>query len=115
MPQAGEFNQYYRFNGASAVIQITAFGVARAAADQSVVIVQEHFTAGLILLLSLPGLTRRRACPTSALNCRNRKHPISMQSTIHGRWLLDRPVNPPIKSGEGNDRIEAGQPNRNPL
>src|SRR5260370_14903280 len=53
----------------------------------------------------LPGLTRSRACPTSALNCRNRKHPISMQSSIHGRWLLDRPVNPPIKSGEGDDSV----------
>src|SRR5258707_4176052 len=53
-PKLVSSNQYYRFNGASAVIQITAFGVARAAADQSVVIVQEHFTVGLILLLSLP-------------------------------------------------------------
>src|SRR6266481_6459416 len=45
-------------------------------------------------MVSLPGLTRSRACPTSALNCRNRKHPISMQSSIHGRRLLDRPVKP---------------------
>ena len=27
------------------------------------------------------------------------------QSGIHGRWLLDRPVNPPIKSGEGDDSL----------
>src|SRR6266446_6719489 len=34
------------------------------------------------------------------------------RSSIHGRWLLDRPVNPPIKSGEGDDSTEAGRPNR---
>jgi len=29
--------------------------------------------------------------------------------------LLDRPVNPPIKSGEGDDSTEAGQPYRKML
>jgi hypothetical protein len=41
--------------------------------------------------LSLPGLTRSRACPTSALiNDRNRKHPISIGnpvSTAGGYWI----------------------------
>src|SRR5713101_8141882 len=46
----------------------------------------EHFTIGLIPPVSLPGLTG--------------------QSSIHGRWLLDRPVKP------GDDSTEAGQPNR---
>src|SRR5215468_6015680 len=54
--------------------------------------------------LSLPGLTRSRACPTSALNCRHRKHPISMQSSIPSRWLLDRPVKP------GDDSLERSKP-----
>src|SRR5260370_31085569 len=55
------------------------------------------------LLLSLPGLTRSRACPTSALNVeigniRFRCNPVSP-----GRWLLDRPVKP------GDDNTELGQ------
>src|SRR6266478_8589048 len=46
-------------------------------------------------------LDRSRACPTSALNCRNRKHPISMRSSNPGAafeirsqswWLLDAPL-----------------------
>src|SRR6266436_1941018 len=64
------------------------------------------FSIRLTLPVSLPGLTRSRACPTSALNRRNRKHPISMQSSIPGLWLLDRPVKP------GDDSTEVGQPNR---
>src|SRR6266446_1262939 len=47
------------------------------------------------------GIDRSRACPTSALNCRNRKHPISMRSSNHrtafeapsqGWRLLDAPL-----------------------
>jgi len=49
----------------------------------------EHFTIKLTLLVSLPGLTG--------------------QSSIHGRWLLDRPVKP------GDDSTEAGRPNRKML
>jgi hypothetical protein len=44
----------------------------------------EHFTIKLTLVLSLPGLTG--------------------QSSIHGRWLLDRPVKP------GDDSTKTGQP-----
>src|SRR3984893_10661811 len=37
-------------------------------------------------------------------NDRNRKHPISIGDPVkHRPWLLDCPVNPRIKSGEGND------------
>src|SRR5260370_39967567 len=66
----------------------------------------EHFTIRLILPVSLPGLTRSRACPTSALNVeigniRFRCNPVSP-----GRWLLDRPVKP------GDDSAELGQRNR---
>jgi hypothetical protein len=32
------------------------------------------------------------------------------RSSIHDRWLLDRPVNPPIKSGEGDDSTEVKSP-----
>src|ERR1700730_5153461 len=66
----------------------------------------EHFSIRLTsTLLSSPGLTRSRACPTSALlNDRNRKHPISIGDPVNtDRGLLDCPVNPRIKSGEGND------------
>src|ERR1700730_2958932 len=45
----------------------------------------EHFSIRLTLPVSSPGLTG--------------------QSSILGRWLLDRPVNPRIKSGEGDDSI----------
>src|SRR5712691_9317022 len=48
----------------------------------------EHFSSRLTLPVSLPGLTG--------------------QSSIPGLWLLDRPVNPRIKSGEGDDSTEAG-------
>ena len=51
-----------------------------------------HFSIRLTLPVSLPGLTG--------------------QSSIPGLWLLDRPVNPPIKSGEGDDSTEVGQPDR---
>src|SRR5258706_3438340 len=46
----------------------------------------EHFSIRLTVPVSLPGLTG--------------------QSSIPGRWLLDRPVKP------GDDSAEAGQPNR---
>src|SRR5262249_17445781 len=49
----------------------------------------------LALPVSLPGLTG--------------------QSSTSGRWLLDRPVNPPIKSGEGDDSTEVGESNRKML
>src|SRR5260370_20048439 len=60
----------------------------------------EHFTIRLILPVSLPGFTRSRACPTSALNVeigniRFRCNPVSP-----GRWLLDRPVKPGDHSTE---------------
>src|SRR5260370_18338790 len=58
---------------------------------------------------SLPGLARSRACPTSALNCRNRKHPISRQSSTPGRRLLDRPVKP------GDDTVAGMGPTRDLL
>jgi hypothetical protein len=49
-------------------------------------------------IFRLPGviawLDPQLGLPTSALNCRDRKHPISMQSNIPGQWLLDRPVTP---------------------
>src|SRR5258706_144881 len=54
-----------------------------------------HFSIRLTLPVSLPGLTG--------------------QSSIPGLWLLDRPVNPPIKSGEGDDSTEVGQPDRKML
>src|SRR5258708_11223115 len=42
------------------------------------------------------------------LNDRNRKRPISIGNPVSNSWwLLDRPVNPPIKSGEGDDTTEA--------
>src|ERR1700722_415555 len=45
----------------------------------------KHFSIRLTLTpLSSPGLTRSRACPTSALlNDRNRKHPISIGDPVN--------------------------------
>jgi len=55
----------------------------------------EHFSIRLTLPVSSPGLTG--------------------QSSIPGRWVLDRPVNPRIKSGEGDDSTEVVQPDRKML
>src|SRR5258708_31646333 len=62
------------------------------------------------LAVSLPGLTRSRACPTSALNVEIGNIRFRCNPVPPGRWLLDRPVNPPIKSGEGDDSGEVSPP-----
>src|ERR1700719_4132718 len=62
------------------------------------------FPDQLDTLLSSPGLTRSRACPTSALlNDRNRKHPISIGDPVTtDQWILDCPVKSGNDPGRAN-------------
>src|ERR1700722_4078071 len=65
----------------------------------------KHFSIRLTLTpLSSPGLTRSRACPTSALlNDRNRKHPISIGDPVTAdQWILDCPVKSGNDPGRAN-------------